>query len=141
MGRYKIPPDAWRAATLVLLRYQETKAGIKDAIDEATTSNPETRGRGPKAAHADPTGNKGISLATDRKYNRMKREIMAVENAMEGLTAQQKEVIRQRFWNHGSGYRHTCPYQYMIGTHYSEAGMKKIVGKVIERVAYNLGEL
>lgn len=141
MGRYKIPPDAWKAATLCLLRYQETKSGIQSAIDEATTSNPEKRGNGPRAEYPDPTANRGISLATDHKYNRMKRETMAVEMAIKGLSDQQVEVIRQRFWNHGSGYRHTCPYQYMRGTHYSEGAMKKIVGRVVERVARNLGEL
>lgn len=141
MGRYKIPPDAWKAATLALLRYQETKAGIKDAQEEAMTSDPEARGHGPRQSYPDPVPAAVAKLEKNKKYNRMKRELWAVENAMEGLTDSQKEVIRQRFWDHGSGYRHTCPYQYMRGTHYSEAGMKKIVGHVVERVARNLGEI
>lgn len=141
MGRYRIPPDAWRQATLALLRYPETRQELADAFDLATTRNPERDKGGAKPAHPDPTGTAGIRLANSAKYQRLKREITAVESATADLDPAELSVIRERFWKHKKGVRTPCPYYYIPDIGYSERQMHRICRKVILRVALNLGEI
>lgn len=131
MGKYKIPPDAWRQATLALLRYYETREDIEDHIKDIISG---------EKARKDPTPAAVDNMMESRKYNRMKRELAAVEKAIEGMPEDQLIVIRKRFWEHKRGYRHTCPYRY-INAGYSEATLKRIIGATVERVARNLGEI
>lgn len=141
MGRYRIPPDAWRTATLALLRYPETKAELAEAFDLATTRNPERDKGGAKPAHPDPTGTAGIRLANSAKYQRLKREISAVESATADLDPAELSVIRERFWSHRKGARSVKPYDFMQDLGYSRRQMQRICRKVIGRVAINLGEM
>lgn len=141
MGKYRISQDAWRTATLVLLRYQESKEEIQECIEEAMTSDPETRGRGSKQAHADPTQAAAIRLMNNVRYWRLRREVKAVESAIEDLSDVQKSVIRHRFWMHRKGHRNPCPYKYMNGLGYEKAQMQRIVRSVIIKVAAALGEI
>lgn len=141
MGKYKINPDAWRQATLVLLRYQENKAEINELVSDMQARDPETRGRGSKQAHADPTAAAGERLFYSAKYDRLKREVNAVDNALDGLTDIELDVIKKRFWAHKKGHRSPCAYKYMIGMGYEKAQMQRIIKKVIRKVAVNLGEI
>ena len=141
MGKYRISQDAWRTATLVLLRYQESKEEIQECIEESMTSDPETRGRGSKQAHADPTQAAAIRLMSNARYWRLRREVKAVDNAIEDLNDIQKDIIRHRFWMHKKGHRKPCPYQYMQGLGYEQRQMQKIIRAVIIKVAADLGEI
>lgn len=141
MGKYIINADAWRQATLVLLRYPETKAQFMKAVEESRTRTSERKKGGAKPSHPDPTANAAIRLYNDVRYQRLKREVCAVEEAMAGMDGIEREVIRRRFWNHAAGSRKVCAYAYMKDVGYSRRHMQKIVRRVIQRVAYNLGEM
>ena len=141
MGRYRLPPDAWRQATLVLLRYPETKAQHTQLVEESQTRTGEQNGNSHKPVHSDPTANAGIKLAGDPRFQRIKREVAAVENAMARLDGAEREVIRRRFWNHKRGSRKICAYRYMIDIGYSERQMHRIVRRVVKAVALQLGEM
>lgn len=141
MGRTKIPADAWQAATMALLRYQESKAEMRECEEESTTRDPAKKCRGPKPAHPDPTAAAAMQLSDNVKYQRLKRETHIVEEATKGLTDSELEVIRRRFWTHSKGHRHTCPYEYMQGLGYERAQMQRIARKVIIRIAQQMGEI
>lgn len=139
MGKYKIPPDAWRAATLALLRYRENQAAQQELLNIAASQE---RGRKKHGrTYADPTQAAAMRLANDPQYMRIKRELAAVEKGIESLNAVQIEVIRRRFWDHPPGVRKPCPYDYMSGTGYERAAMQMIIRRVIIRTAQALGEL
>ena len=139
--RYKIKQDAWNQATLVLLRYLESKAEMREIVTDMMARDPETRGRGSKQPHADPTAAAGERLYFNTRYQRLKREVKAVDDALEGMTDIEKDVIKRRFWEHSHGYRSPCPYEYMIDLGYERRQMQRIIRKAIIRVAVNLGEL
>ena len=141
MPRYKIKQDAWNQATLVLLRYQETKAEIEEIVSDMTARDPETRGRGSKQAHPDPTGAAAERLFYNARYKRLKREKKAVDDALEGLSDVELDVIKRRFWQHSKGHRIPCPYEYMTGLGYERRQMQRIIRKVIVKLAANLGEM
>lgn len=141
VGRYRLPPDAWRQATMVLLRYPETKLLYNQLVEEVQTRTDEQKGNSHKPVHSDPTANAGIKLADDPRFQRIKREVAAVENAMARLDGAEREVIRQRFWSHKRGSRKVCGYNYMRDTGYSRRQMQRIVKRVIISVAMHLGEL
>lgn len=145
MGKYRrIPADAYRQATLVLLRYPETKEEYNNIFDRATTRDPEKKGSGVKPAHADPTQAAAVrltELGNDQRYQRIKREVYAVEEAIKGLDPAELEVIQTRYWKHRRGGRKVRGYDYMQGCGYSIRHMKRINQKVIRTVAYNLGEI
>ena len=141
MGRYRLPPDAWRQATLVLLRYPETKALYTQLVEESQTRTGEQKGSSHKPVHSDPTATAGMKLSDDARLQRVKREVSAVDNALQGLDGAEKEVIRRRFWSHRHGSRKICGYNYMHGIGYSRRQMQRIVKRVIISVAVSLGEL
>lgn len=141
MGKYKINQDAWQTATLALLRYMESKDEMTQCIEESMTSDPETRGRGSKQAHPDPTQAAAIRLTGNERYRRLRREVQAVDSAIEGLSETELKIIRCRFWMHGPGYRKPCPYKYLGGLGYEHRQMQKIIRKVIIKVAAALGEI
>lgn len=141
VGRYRLPPDAWRQATLVLLRYPETKAQYTQLVEESQTRTGEQNGNSHKPVHSDPTANAGIRLSDDARFQRVKREVAAVDSALSGLDGAEREVIRQRFWSHKRGSRKVCGYNYMRDTGYSRRQMQRIVKRVIISVAMHLGEM
>lgn len=140
MGRYRLPPDAWRQATLVLLRYPETKVLYNQLVEEVQTRTDERKGNSHKPVHSDPTATAAIRLSDDARFQRVKREVTAVDNALTGLDGAEREVIRQRFWSHKRGSRKVCKYS-MIDIGYSERQMHRIVRRVVKAVALQLGEL
>lgn len=141
VGRYRLPPDAWRQATLVLLRYPETKVLYTQLVEEVQTRTDEQKGSSHKPVHSDPTANAGIKLSGDPRFMRVKREVAAVESALIGLDGAEREVIRRRFWNHKRGSRKICGYNYMWDIGYSRRQMQRIVKRVIVSVATHLGEM
>lgn len=141
MGRYKIKQDAWNQATLVLLRYRESKDEIEEIVTDMMARDPETRGRGSKQAHPDPTAAAGERLYYNTRYRRLRRETKAVDDAMAGLDDVEQAVIRRRFFEHGRGHRSPCPYDRMKDLGYERRQMQRIIRKVVVKVAINLGEI
>lgn len=145
MPRYRrIPQDAWTQARFVLLRYPETKEEYDSLLEVATTRNPESKSSGPKPAHADPTQTSAIRLMemeSTPRYQRISREVKAVDAVIAELDPIEVEIIRMRYWSHRKGVRTALPYDYMQASGYSERQMHRICQKVIRAVAINLGEL
>lgn len=136
MNKYRIPTDAWRQSATVLMRYPQTKRDLQGAIDEAITRNPERDGGGSKPSHPDPTATSGIRLYSNQRYQRMRREVKAVEDAIKGLDSVEMDVIRQRYWKH----KRKTSYE-RIDAPYSVRQMQRIVQRVMYRIAVNLGEI
>ena len=141
MGRYRLPPDAWRQATLVLLRYPETRAQFMELIEESRTNTSERRNGGAKPSHPDPTATAAIRLYGDARFQRIKREVCAVEHALAGLSNAEREVIRRRFFDHKYGSRKVCGYQYMQDIGFGKRQMQRIVHRVVKAIAIQLGEI
>ncbi len=136
MSKYRIPPDAWRQSTTVLMRYPQTKRDLSQAIDEAMTRDPERDKGGVKPSHPDPTATSGIRLYSSQRYQRMRREVKAVEDALKGIDSIERDVISQRYWDH----KHKTAYE-RIDAPYSVRQMQRIVQRVMYRIAVNLGEI
>lgn len=136
MNRYRIPTDAWRQSATVLMRYPQTKRDLNHAIEEAMSRDPERDKGGVKPPHPDPTATAGIRLYSNQRYQRMRREVKAVEDAIKGLDSVEMDVIRQRYWKH----KRKTAYE-RIDAPYSVRAMQKIVHKVMYRLAANLGEI
>jgi hypothetical protein len=145
MGKYRrMPADAYRQATLVLLRYPEAKEEYNNIFDWATTRDPDKKGGGAKPAHSDPTQAAAVrltELGNDQRYQRIKREVYAVEEAVKDLDPTELEVIQLRYWKHRRGERKIRGYDYMRGSGYSRPQMQRIVAKVMRKLAVNLGEI
>ena len=137
----RLPADAWRHVRLVLLRYPESKVLYDQIIEESQTRTSDNAGSGSKPVHSDPTATAAIKLYNDARFQRINREVTAVETAVMGLDSIEKEVIRRRFWNHRPGVRKVCSYSRMRNIGYSRRQMQRIVRRVTEAVAILLGEI
>ena len=136
MPRYRqITPAAWQVARIVLLRYPESKREYDSLVEISQTNTSEHKG-GAKPVHSDPTATAAIRLHDDAYYQRVKREVAAVDAALEGLDDAERRVIQKRFWSRRGK---TLGYRY-IHVGYSEREMHRIVTAVIRKGAYNLGE-
>lgn len=140
MGRYRVPPDAWRQATLALLRYPEIMHELDEIVRESMTHDPEKTG-GSKPAHADPTATSAVKLISSKRYQRLKQEAEAVKMAIDSFDEIEIGVINQRFFSHRKGVRTPKPYSHIRHTGYSRRQMQRICKEVITKVAVNLGEL
>ena len=142
MGMYKISPKAWRRASDVLLWYPDTKQEYESAVQEAMSRNPKKSGPAGKPLYSDPTASAAIKLVSNKRVQQMAREIAAVEEALRDLTGPEMAVIRKRFWTATrKGRRKPMAYIYINGTGYEERQQKRIVQRVIFRVAVYLGEI
>ena len=86
-----------------------------------------------------PTERIAIKLAEDRRLERIKKEIDAVESVYKELLPEHQKVIRVRFWSN----RHkNMPYLWMEpATGYKEAQMKRVCGLFVKAVGERLGEI
>lgn len=138
MPRYReIQQDTWVIAKLVILRYPETKKEYDRLVEIAQTNTAEQVKNGAKPVHKDPTAQAAMKLYDDARFQRIKREVTAVDHALEGLDGAANSVIRKRFWSRKGkvlGYRY-------IHVGYSERAMHKVVKDFIRQVAYDLGEM
>ena len=141
MGRYHIPADAWRQATLALLRYPETERELQEAVEESRTRIPGKGEGGAKPSHSNPTEAAALRLYDDARYQRLKREAKAVEEATANLDQIELDVIRKRFWDHRAGHRRVRGYDNIQDTGYSRRKMQEIVRRVIIATAAALGEI
>lgn len=142
MAYKEIPKDAWNQATTALLRYCENLPEMNHRLEVAMSRDPEKGNEnGVRPSHPDPTASAAVRLSQDLIYQRIKREVAAVQNAIKDLKPEELEVIRRRFWCHRKGIRKTKAYDYLQDLGYSTRQMKRIVRKVIYLVAINLGEI
>lgn len=142
MGKQNISRKAWQRAVNALLWYSDNKEEFASLGEELMTGSGEENGGRSSSGPKDPTGAAAIRLAENRRYQTLKQEIEAVEQAISLLRPEQTEVIRRRFWDfrRSGGRRKPRQYDFLQDIGYSIDGMRKIVRQVILQVAIYLGE-
>jgi len=142
MGRQKLSRKGWQRAVNALLWYPDNKTELVLLAEELMTGSGEERGARSNSGPKDPTGATAIRLAENRRYQTLKQEIEAVDQAVSSLSPEQAVVVRRRFWDYrySGGRRKPRQYDFMQDLGYSLDGMRKIVRGVILEVASLLGE-
>ena len=138
MGKAAISRKAWRTATDVLLWYPESKREYAELQEELLHKAPKVNADLP---YKDRTGDKAIALLEDRRAQRLKTEIDAVESALDCLRPDMRDVIRRRFFEVPASRPYSPrPYDFLQDLPYSCKTMQRISKKVVELVALYLGE-
>lgn len=136
---YKVPREAWRIIEIKIRRYPENKKLYEDAVEELMHSSPGMDGQPRGNSTGNPTERLAIKLSEDKKLERIKREIDAVESIYNNLIPDHQKVIRIRFWS--NRYKN-MPYLWMEpAAGYKEAQMKRICGLFVKAVGERLGEI
>ena len=143
MSRVRLSRKAKQRAINVLLWYPDNVKDYNALLSDLLSRDPEHKGGGGgKPLNPDPTADAAIKLAENEELQHLKREVRAVEYAIEGLLPAQLEVIRLRFWDIPKcrdGWRRPQSYDY-IDVGYSERQMHRIVWRVMLKVATALHE-
>lgn len=142
MQRVRLTRKAKQRAINVLLWYPDNVRDYNALLSDLLSKDPDHKGGGSKPLNPDPTAVAAIKLAENEELQHLKREVSAVEYAIEGLLPEQLEVIRLRFWDiprRKDGWRRPQSYDY-IDVGYSERQMHRIVWRVMLKVATALHE-
>lgn len=140
----RINRSSWRIIETILLRYPQRKKEYEEYISDIMASP-----AGGSSRPSDParerdkaqsvTEAKALKLASSVYFERIKKEIEAVEFVYNSLRPEEQKVIRVRYWS--KGLRAPIPYLKIGGACYSERQMKRIVFKTIEQIGRYIGEL
>lgn len=136
---YKVPREAWRIIEIKIRRYPDNKKIYETTVDALLHNSSESDGMPRGNSMGNPTERIAIKLAEDRRLERIKKEIDAVESVYKELLPEHQKVIRVRFWSN----RHkNMPYLWMEpATGYKEAQMKRVCGLFVKAVGERLGEI
>lgn len=104
----RIEQDSWNIITRVIRRYPENKLEAEQGT------------------------------AGTQYHLRAEVEALAVENALQDLSAEEREVIRERFWKEKG---RCVSYERIYDTGYSPRQMRRIAKKLMRRVGVELGEI
>lgn len=139
----RINRASWRIIETILLRYPQRKKEYEEYISEIMASP-----AGGSSRSLDPTEEKDKAQSvTEAKalkmtsvyFDRIKREVEAVEFVYNDLRKEEQDVIRIRYWSRG--IRKPVPYHRLTSCSYSERQMQRIVQKAIIRVGRYIGEI
>ena len=137
----RLKKDSWRIIELIIMRYPENKKEYEEYVSDVIGSSGSGEGyRGGGEDYIKPqssTEAKALKL-TNEYVNKLEKEINAVEFVYNGLSDEEKKVMRIRYWS--DRYKKT-PYLKMSQCSYSERQMKRIVLKIITLVGRYLGEI
>lgn len=123
----KIPRESWTKIQMTIRQYPKSVKLITEWEMEVLDANLKAE---------DPTAHKTMLLQAEYA-KRLRREIEAVENALDHLNPQEQKVIRVRFWSR----RSVVPYEYMRECNYSRRQMQNIVSYMVRLVGIEMGEL
>lgn len=139
----RINRASWRIIETILLRYPQRKKEYEEYISEimASPAGGSSRSLDPgeerdKAQSV--TEAKALKM-TSVYFDRIKREVEAVEFVYNDLRKEEQDVIRVRYWSRG--IRKPVPYHRLTSCSYSERQMQRIVQKAIIRVGRYIGEI
>lgn len=139
----RINRASWRIIETILLRYPQRKKEYEEYISEimASPAGGSSRSLDPgeerdKAQSV--TEAKALKM-TSIYFDRIKREVEAVEFVYNDLRKEEQDVIRVRYWSRG--IRKPVPYHRLTSCSYSERQMQRIVQKAIIRVGRYIGEI
>lgn len=139
----RINRASWRIIETILLRYPQRKKEYEEYISDIMASP-----AGGSSRPSDParerdkaqsvTEAKALKM-TSVYFERIKKEVEAIEYVYNGLRKEEQDVIRGRYWSRG--IRKPVPYHRLVSCSYSERQMQRIVQKVIIRVGKYIGEI
>lgn len=139
----RINRASWRIIETILLRYPQRKKEYEEYISDIMASP-----AGGSSRPSDParerdkaqsvTEAKALKM-TSVYFERIKKEVEAIEFVYNDLRKEEQDVIRVRYWS--KGIRKPVPYHRLTSCSYSERQMQRIVQKVIIRVGRYIGEI
>ena len=139
----RINRASWRIIETILLRYSQRKKEYEEYISDIMASP-----AGGSSRPSDParerdkaqsvTEAKALKM-TSVYFERIKKEVEAIEFVYNDLRKEEQDVIRVRYWS--KGIRKPVPYHRLTSCSYSERQMQRIVQKVIIRVGRYIGEI
>lgn len=139
----RINRASWRIIETILLRYPQRKKEYEEYISDIMASP-----AGGSSRPSDParerdkaqsvTEAKALKM-TSVYFERIKREVEAIELVYNDLRKEEQDVIRVRYWS--KGIRKPVPYHRLTSCSYSERQMQRIVQKAIIRVGRYIGEI
>lgn len=136
-----INKKAWRSIELTIMRYPEQKKKLNDMAEDIILGKSAAAGKTNfDSEYAKPqsvTESKALKLNSNKYYQRIKRNVSAIESVYSSFPVMAKKIIAERFWSIPD---HRKPYT-KIDVPYSEVQMKRIVKKMIHDVGVALGEL
>lgn len=139
----RINRASWRIIETILLRYPQRKKEYEEYISDIMASP-----AGGSSRPSDPARERDKAQSvTEAKamkmtsvyFDRIKREVEAVEFVYNDLRKEEQDVIRVRYWSRG--IRKPVPYHHLTSCSYSERQMQRIVQKAIIRVGRYIGEI
>ena len=137
----RLKRDSWKIIEMIIMRYPDNKKEYEEYISDVIGSTGSGEGyHGSSEDYMKPqssTEAKALRL-TNAYVNKLEREINAVEFVYNGLSDEEKKVMRIRYWS--ERYK-KIPYLKMSQCSYSERQMKRIVLKIITQVGRYLGEI
>ena len=139
----RINRASWRIIETILLRYPQRKKEYEEYISDIMaspvggSSRPSDPGEERDKAQS-VTEAKALKM-TSVYFDRIKREVEAVEFVYNDLRKEEQDVIRVRYWSRG--IRKPVPYHCLTSCSYSERQMQRIVQKAIIRVGRYIGEI
>lgn len=139
----RINRASWRIIETILLRYPQRKKEYEEYISDIMASP-----AGGSSRPSDParerdkaqsvTEAKALKM-TSVYFERIKKEVEAIEFVYNDLRKEEQDVIRVRYWS--KGIRKPVPYHRLTSCSYSERQMQRIVQKAIIRVGRYIGEI
>ena len=139
----RINRASWRIIETILLRYPQRKQEYEEYISDIMASP-----AGGSSRPSDPAREKDKAQSvTEAKalkmtsvyFERIKKEVEAVEFVYNDLRKDEQDVIRVRYWSRG--IRKPVPYHRLVSCSYSERQIQRIVQKMIIRVGRYIGEI
>ncbi len=139
----RINRASWRIIETILLRYPQRKKEYEEYISEIMASPAGGSSRpldpGEERDKAQSVTEAKALKMTSVYFDRIKREVEAVEFVYNDLRKEEQDVIRVRYWSRG--IRKPVPYHRLTSCSYSERQMQRIVQKAIIRVGRYIGEI
>lgn len=137
--RWKI---AKRRAHEALLWYPDLKKEYEELVAEAMSRDPDHKGTSSKPLTPDPTAAAAIRLASNRKIDSLRRQVGAVEEAMEHMTPIELDFCRKRYWDLPKyTQRKATRFDYLEDSmHYERWTLISINKRVLRLVAACLGD-
>lgn len=139
----RINRASWRIIETILLRYPQRKKEYEEYISDIMASpaggSSRTLDHGEERDKAQSVTEAKALKMTSVYFDRIKREVEAVEFVYNDLRKEEQDVIRVRYWSRG--IRKPVPYHRLTSCSYSERQMQRIVQKAIIRVGRYIGEI
>lgn len=101
MRYYKIPKEVKLDIERVLRRYPQNKKRLESLYEDIILTTHPTESKGDSTSENKPqsvTEGKALQLMNPY-YDRIRREVKAVEHATEGLDKTKMDIIRIRYWS------------------------------------------